>query len=362
MSKWKIASLIVLGLVLCILGWALYLYSVAGEFKTIEPHFEGSCQVVEGLVGAEDITFRPDGSVAYISADDRRSAMAGAPTPGALYSYVPGSGKALVNLLPKAEQNFHPHGLGLYIAEGQPDRLFVVNHPKFALSPDQEDTQPHHTIEIFDIIDNKAVHVKTISGEALVSPNDVLPVGPDRFYVTNDHGGDSMFTHMFEDYLRLSRANVVYFNGALFTVVAEELLYANGINMSTGGEEVYVTSTTDRILTSYDRNSETGALKKKGEIFLETGVDNIEIDSSGNLWIGSHPKLLTFVAHSKNSSKKSPSQVLKLTPKKDGGFEVTEVFLSDGKDLSGSSVAARYKESLLIGSVYENKILDCRLK
>lgn len=40
---------------------------------------------------------------------------------------------------------------------------------------------------------------------------------------------------------------------------------------------------------------------------------------------------------------------------------VSEVFLSDGRDLSGSSVAAVSGDIMLIGSVFEERILRCRL-
>jgi hypothetical protein len=41
--------------------------------------------------------------------------------------------------------------------------------------------------------------------------------------------------------------------------------------------------------------------------------------------------------------------------------QVEEVFLSDGGDLSGSSVSARYRKRLLIGAVFDDKFFDCQL-
>ena len=43
------------------------------------------------------------------------------------------------------------------------------------------------TIEIFLLQDDQLVHQKTVSDPALVSPNDLVAVGPEQFYVTNDH-------------------------------------------------------------------------------------------------------------------------------------------------------------------------------
>jgi len=43
------------------------------------------------------------------------------------------------------------------------------------------------------------------------------------------------------------------------------------------------------------------------------------------------------------------------------GFGVEEVYLNDGTQLSGSSVAAPVNGRMLIGSVFEPFILDCSL-
>ncbi|MBW1813499.1 MAG: hypothetical protein JRJ39_07440 [Deltaproteobacteria bacterium] len=88
-------------------------------------------------------------------------------------------------------------------------------------------------------------------------------------------------------------------------------------------------------------------------------MDNIEIDSSGGLWIGAHPRLLDFVAHAKDPSRLSPSQILYLSPKPSGGFTIKEVYLNKGDELSAASVAAVRGRRMLIGSVFDPKILDC---
>ncbi len=108
----------------------------------------------------------------------------------------------------------------------------------------------------------------------------------------------------------------------------------------------------------YNRDAASGALTLQAEIDVDTGPDNIEIDANGNLWIGAHPKLLTFVAYAKDADKLSPSQALRIH-RAEGGYDVTEVFLSEGDDISGSSVAAWRQGRLLIGSVFDPHFLDC---
>jgi arylesterase/paraoxonase len=45
----------------------------------------------------------------------------------------------------------------------------------------------------------------------------------------------------------------------------------------------------------------------------------------------------------------------------DGGWDVEEVFLDTGATLSASSVAAVHGKRLLIGGIFEPRLLDCRL-
>ena len=43
----------------------------AGQFKDINPHFNGSCEIINDIPGAEDITILSNG-LAIISSDFRR--------------------------------------------------------------------------------------------------------------------------------------------------------------------------------------------------------------------------------------------------------------------------------------------------
>ena len=105
----------------------------------------------------------------------------------------------------------------------------------------------------------------------------------------------------------------------------------------------------------YDRDPASEALAFRQAIPLGSGPDNIEIDEHGDLWIGSHPKLLRIEAHRDDSTTLSPSQVLHVTP--DG--KVDEVYLDDGSTISGSSVAAVRGNRLLIGEIFDEGFLDC---
>jgi len=111
----------------------------------------------------------------------------------------------------------------------------------------------------------------------------------------------------------------------------------------------------------YNRDIASGKLTPRDKIDLATGVDNIELDSEGGLWIGAHPKLLTYVQHARDPSKLSPSQILHLNPTTAGGYDIKEVYLNNGEEISAASVAAVYKNRMLIGAVFDPKLLDCKL-
>lgn len=323
----------------------------AGEFKTLKPHFSGQCQRISGVVGAEDITIHPRTGVAFISSNDRRALLHGEQTQGAIYVYsLQAESPELKNLTTTFNQELHPHGISLFFGESGEASLFVVNH-----RPDGE------FIEIFDYRDSTLVHRESIRGELMTSPNDVVAVGPRSFYVTNDHGNVSALGRTAEEYLQLARAYVLYYDGNTFKKVAEDISYANGINVSHDGKTVYVAACVGLKVNAYDRDLASGILKVRKEIPLGTGVDNIELDAEGNLWVAAHPQLLTFTRHAKAASKLSPSEILKISFMSNDSYKIDQIYLNNGEEISGSSVGAVFANKLLIGSVFERHFLLCEM-
>lgn len=338
----------------------------AGTFTTLSPHFAGTCQALTGVPGSEDLVIDRETGVVIVSAGDFRGLWNGTPARGGIHVFDLGDAEpTLIDLTPSAPAVFHPHGLSLHVGADGTRTLMVVNHL----------TETEHTIEIFRLSYDPAApgarqarleHLETVSGPALVSPNDVLAVGPRRFYATNDHAAASGLARSLEELLRQDKANVVYFDGSGFAQVATGLTYPNGIAMTRGGTRVYVTETLDRTLRIYDRDVGSGALTQRpdpdGLVFVGTGVDNIDVDADGNLWIGSHPKILAFSAHARDAANLSPSQVLKVSPAAEGrGGTIDEIYLNLGEEISGVSVAAVHEGRMVLGAVMDPKVLVCTL-
>jgi len=318
----------------------------AGWFKTLEPHSEiANISIYTNMAGTEDIEIDRARGLLFISSSDRWNNLSGDQSQDGVYLLDSHSESAPAKLATTYPGELHPHGMSFLKIDGR-SYLFVVNH-----------NNTGNYVELFEFKENMLVHLRSFENEEMCCPNDVVAVGLDKFYVSNDHGAKEGLGRTLEDYLRLANSYILYFDGLKFSKAHENLNYANGINISADGKTVYVTETTGRKLSVLDRDIASGNLQLRFTKDLETGLDNITVDSEGRLWIASHPKLLDFVAHAENSGKLSPSQVLKLTPDGENDFEVTEVYLNAGEEISGSSTALYYNGKVYIGVVFESKIL-----
>ncbi len=347
----RLVGTLVLIAVLVVSVWAVRLLWLTGTFRRVTPHFAGTCRPVHGPVGGEDITIHPRTGIAYVSATDRRAVTSGKPVPGGIWAYDLNAADAVpVNLTPNADARFQPHGISLWTGTEGRDALFVVNHPA-------DGETRTHAIEIFDVTDHGLLHRATLTDPALVMPNDIVAVALDRFYVTNTHGHPPGRMQTIETYLQLADAQVLFYGPGGFRPAIPDLLFPNGINVSPDGKSLYVASTTGRSILIYDRDPVSEALRFRQQVPVGTGADNIETDEHGNLWVGSHPKMLKVEAHGKDPSVLSPSQVLRITP----AGEVEEIYLDDGTPISTSSVGAVRGNRLLIGSVFGDGFLDCTM-
>jgi arylesterase/paraoxonase len=319
------------------------LYSF-NHFRTIERSFAGRCTPVTGVVGPEDIQTGGPGGLTFISSLDRRSKSAR----GGVHVFDlddPLAESFWRDRTGGAPEAFRPLGLDYY-EDANVRRLFVVN-------------QANKSVELFDVMDDgELVYLETFSERRMTSPNNIVAVGPRSFYVTNDvrPGRGSMLAEL-HFLMRTPSGQVLYTDGVFWRVAAEGLRFANGIDISPDGREVYVAETAGQSLQVFNREATTGDLTPERTIKLNTAPDNINVDSAGTVWIAAMPRPLDVPRLFADRKARAPSEVMRINPM----GEPETVYLDDGVEISASTVAARVGRKLLIGALYEEKFLICDL-
>ena len=346
----KLGIFLVVILVIIVL-WVVDLLIDAGQFKAIENHFAGSCIPVTGLIGSEDLTIQQSTGIAFISSFDYRVFAQGDTVAGHIYRYdLNEKEPRLIDLPHTYPGNLIPHGISLYTPDSGQATLLVVNH-----------SGGQNTIERFLVAEDRLIHQETYKDPLIISPNDVVAVDPDRFYFTNDHKYSAGLLRKLEDYGRLKLSNLVYYDGHNFSEAAGGYSNPNGVNVSADGKKLYMNAATELKMYVFDRDLTSGQLTRSHTIELGSGGDNIEIADNGDILVGAHPQLLKFVAHVADSAKLSPSQILRIRLNESGEYQVQEIYMNDGSELSGSSVGAIFNQRLLIGAVFDPRFLDCSM-
>ena len=242
-------------------GYSVWLF---GAYRDVDPFVAGECTAVDAPAGPEDLVMLPDGRAAIFSAQDRRDRSA----PGALWYYDmserPGR---FTRLGLPAGAEFHPHGISLHRTGDGQIFLQVINHR----------SEARHTVEIFALEADGAApslrHRGSVASDLFVHPNGIVAAGPEAFYLTNDRGSGPGWIHMVENLLQLSRSTIVYHDGRFARVVAEDIAFANGIELSGDGGTVLVGSTLWRMLLAYTRDPHSGALQRSGSLALPGGAE-----------------------------------------------------------------------------------------
>lgn len=335
-----------------------------GEFTTLVPVFDGTCApVLTGMPGAEDMVLDRASGTLFVSSDDRRQWDGATPVRGAIHA-VPLAQAATVlqpaDMTGGAPAAFHPHGLSLWRGADGTRVLMVVNHTRRS---DPAGT----TVELFDVADNNALTLRrTVAIPGLTRINDVAATGPDSFYATSESRlAPGSFGEIAATVLADGGTSgaVWYFDGQTGREVATGIGFANSPALSPDGRRLYVSGTLDRTLHIFDRDPATGALTPAEKVFIGSGLDNLDVEPDGRIWIGSHPKLFTWLAHARDPANVAPSQVLVVEPAASGsGGAVDQVLLQDGtRDFSGATVAVRDGSTLVMGSVFDRGIRVCRL-
>ncbi|XP_068828434.1 serum paraoxonase/arylesterase 2 isoform X2 [Capricornis sumatraensis] len=340
----RLLALSLLGIALALLGERLLtLRNRLKASREVESVDLPNCHLIKGIeAGAEDIDILPNG-LAFFSV--------GLKCPG-LHSFAPDKPGGIL-MMDLNEEN--PRALELRISRGF--NLASFNPHGISTFIDSEFK---NTVEIFKFEEeeNSLLHLKTIKHELLPSVNDVIAVGPEHFYATNDHYFSDPFLKYLETYLNLRWTNVVYYSPNEVKVVAEGFDSANGINISPDKKYIYVADILAHEIHVLEKHPNMNLTQLK-VLKLDTLVDNLSIDpSSGDVLVGCHPNgQKLFVYDPKNPPS---SEVLRIQNILSEKPTVTTVYANNGSVLQGSSVASVYDKKLLIGTLY-HRALYCEL-
>jgi hypothetical protein len=184
---------------------------------------------------------------------------------------------------------------------GDQQRFWLINHRPPVDPATGEPLNPrkvgaNSTIEIFDLEASSStlVHVKTISSEAIISPNN-LAVANDGvgILVTNDH----------DEKAGMFRDRVIFFGGGSLTycrsdtgscdvVATENCSFPNGVVRGRDGR-FYVSHSASGVITVHEESD--NGLVEVDSISLNVPLDNLSVDKEGNIIAAAIPHSVGFM-------------------------------------------------------------------
>ncbi|KAI7948199.1 hypothetical protein MJO29_009864 [Puccinia striiformis f. sp. tritici] len=415
----------------------------AGVFRTIANVNNERCSRIEGLQACEDIFVDQPTGLAYLACSHRKDRANWLPALNVLkYENIQGQSSAdyltildlnthdhrkvkLTNLPESLLQGgIHTHGLDLFVhpekAEpGEPENagaeaesthprkatIFLINHRS-----SQDSSLPHpgtadSVIEVFDTIigSDEATYRRTIHHDLVITPNNLVALNENSFYVTNDHLRKKHWTRDLEvcqvDFVaremkslrnlsvdsKLRYANqVLFLDSALDSVVHcsfEESVqciaalhgryqFPNGIAKGPGNT-IYMTNSLNAHLRLLEIQPDNTLIVKE-EYKVPRVIDNIYVNSAGSVFIASIPSFLKFEnvlkeLHKEDSSAVSPSEVWKFSnqtspesPQKTP-FKLERIFADDGNQVSGTTSLAPWNSKLFMTGILSSYVSVCEV-
>ena len=346
-------------IVLFIILFSLWMLQRMDTFKTIANNTPEVCESFEMSGSAEDIEIDYARGIAYLSIQDREALIKGQNTQGFIGKIdLNQKPYELVSALTEQPEHLRPHGLSLHIDKTGKRHLAVINHPKNrGVEPEVIDLFTESSSGLFDF-------VRSVSDPLFQSPNDVLLVAKEKFYVGNDKGGVSTADKIQEQMGR-PMSTVVFYDGKSASIAMKNLSSVSGINLSLDQGTVYASETNAKRMAILKRNLIDGSLEKIKTIKLTGSPDNINISEDGSLVVANIPKVLALIQHfialQNNEYKPAPSQVVQIDFDEKGNHFSKELFMSDGYDISTTSVGAIWSNKLFMGSIDDNQMYVCEL-
>lgn len=347
--------------------WALW---SLGELTALSVGKTVTCEQQPTSPGVEDIAPDHGRGVLYLSADDRRGALAGESVQGKILVVTPPvSIPDPLLILDEVDEpislGFHPHGID-FIEERGRGYLWVVNHRRGIRGTGLIglDEGPNQSIELYEVdsLDRPTTlrRKKVFSHSTLTSPNDIVALSTSEFYVSIDHASTGGLGKLFEVISRRSWGGVLHYRDGQWEQVNQSTSFANGIELSADHKFLFLASANGDGLQVFKR-SPSGSLAWLAGYPLSRSIDNLIWDAENDrLWMASHPRPFRFLLHAVTPYFASPSEGISAAFDPVTG-ELTEwrTEVGEGLPISGSSVIVPLKDQIWVGSVFEEFILRC---
>lgn len=342
-----------------------------------EPWSDLACRAIAVPPGPEDLAIDHGTGIAYVASTDRWAVAGKTEVEGPIGHLstldLRARAPVAVDVTPAAlrDRVFQPQGVGLH-ADATGTRLFVVNR-RPARDPETGEWDTcdlDNAIEVLAAGPGGLRHLETITdAEALIRPNDVAPLAPDAFYVTNDHGARSCLGRNLRDLFGMNRGHLLYHDGTAFEVAARDLPFANGVAVDPGRRRVHVAASQTGMVHTYRHAPDAPSeLRAAGPpVRLGSAPDNLTVQPDGGLLVAAHPDRFDFLFYARRwfGAERAPSQIVAIARPGSDRPGALEVFRDDGIRFPAASVAATYHweekglERLLLGTVFADRVLLC---
>ncbi|CAG8495161.1 17603_t:CDS:2, partial [Cetraspora pellucida] len=264
------------------------------------------------------------------------------------------------------EEDFSLHGFGMYEDPAEPGYIyfFLINHRR-----------PGSVIELFKhkINSFELQHLKTFKHDLIYNPNNVAPVSKDEFYLTNDLYYRSYWKKQFELLTRRRWGNVVFHSSKtnITEIVADGLMYANGIATNWDYSRVFVGTIGTGELLIYERKPDN-KLKLLEAVQVEHPIDNVNVDPvTGEIYLAVSNNLIHVYLYIIGGKDTKPAFSVFKVSNNTGenrfygiNYEKKKIFEDDGTLFSCISVAASdsVRKVMLLGSFFTPGVIRCELE
>jgi len=349
-----------------LLSYVVFLLYDAGLFKHISEVRFGVC-LPQKVFGPEDLLLVPGINLVIVSSDPRNDI-----DQGGLYRYDLDS--RTLNILTDQKNlgfDFHPHGID-FLKNGNDIFIYAINHRSPILT----------TVEIFkwQPTNHELSFEKTLKSPLLQSANDLSLFAPESFFITSDFGTTNPLQKKFEQYTYSASGYLSFFKlGTEPLKLKERLFFANGVALSPDHSRLAVAAMLEKRIHIYrlpwrlpwqlppplhegDERLTPENTSQAHNIELSGAPDNITIDPSGTrMLVAVHPNLLALKSMSENRRSRAPSKIIEIENWQQSSFTQKVIYENKGDEIAAASVALEIDPSrILIGSVFDDHILDCR--